>query len=347
VLCQQVSNEMKSALDNDYRSSLWPLPPRLYTAEGAARRVGVELEFSGIRLEQIANLIREQLGGELDTVSPYESLVRGTELGDFKVELDSAWLKRRGREQADVAPDELAMLGENMLKLAAEQLVPFEVVSPPIVMSELWRLGSLLQVLQRSGARGTADAPHYAFGLHLNPELPGLDASTILAYLRAFSCLSDWLRMRSKVNLSRRITPYIDPYDKAYVSRLLAPDYAPDEQQLVTDYLAANPTRNRALDMLPLFSHLDKERVREAIPDDRVSSRPTLHYRLPNCEIDDPNWSLARPWRDWLQVDALACDPARLEAAMSRYREHLGGFSGGLFGDWTQASAEFLLPELC
>mgnify|MGYP003113653035 FL=1 len=338
---------MKSALDDHYRSAQWPMPPEALTAEGAARRVGVELEFSGLRLEKIAALIREQLGGELESVSPYESVVRNTDLGDFKVELDSAWLKRRGRERVSDTTDELSMLGESVLKLAAEQLVPFEVVSPPIAMADLWRLGALLRVLQSSGARGTADAPHYAFGLHLNPELPGLDAATILNYLLAFCCLSDWLRVRSKVNLSRRITPYIDPYDKNYVSQLLAADYAPDQAQLIADYLAANPTRNRALDMLPLFAHLDTSRVRDAIADGRVSSRPTLHYRLPNCEIDDPSWSLARPWRDWLQVEALASDPPRLEAAMKAYRKHLGGFSSGLFGDWALSSADFLLPELC
>ena len=338
---------MTTALTDSYRASQWPMPPRTETQAGEPRRLGVELEFSGIPLDRIVDLLQKHLGGDIETVSPYELFLRDSSLGDFAVELDFAWLKRRGRERAlEDAADELGQFGESVLKLAAEQVVPFEIVSPPIHMADLWRLGDLFQVLRQAGAEGTSVAPHYAYGLHLNPEMPDLEATTILAYLRAFVCLFEWLRERSKVNISRRITPYIDPFEKSYIRLLLQEDYAPEQAQLIEDYLRHNPTRNRALDMLPLFAHLDEKRVRKAVADDRVKSRPTLHYRLPNCEIDDPNWSLAQPWRDWLQVEALACDPPRLQRMSQQYREHLSGLAGGLFGDWAEVSAGFLLPEL-
>lgn len=338
---------MITTLTDSYRASQWPMPPRTETRAGEPRRLGVELEFSGIPLDRVVDLMQKHLGGEIETVSPYELFLRNSSLGDFAVELDFAWLKRRGRQRAlEDPPDELGQLGESVLKLAAEQVVPFEIVSPPIHMADLWRLGDLFQVLRQAGAEGTSVAPHYAYGLHLNPEMPDLEAATILAYLRAFVCLFDWLRERSKVNISRRITPYIDPFEKSYIRLLLQEDYAPEQAQLIEDYLRHNPTRNRALDMLPLFAHLDEKRVRRAVADDRVKSRPTLHYRLPNCEIDDPNWSLAQPWRDWLQVEALACDPQRLQRIAQQYREHLSGLAGGLFGDWADISAGFLLPEL-
>lgn len=338
---------MTTALTDNYRASQWPMPPRTETQAGEPWRLGVELEFSGIPLDRIVDLMQKHLGGEIETVSPYELFLCDSSLGDFAVELDFAWLKRRGRERAlEHAIDELGQFGESVLKLAAEQVVPFEVVSPPIHMADLWRLGDLFQLLRQAGAEGTSVAPHYAYGLHLNPEMPDLETATILAYLRAFVCLFDWLRERSKVNISRRITPYIDPFEKPFVRLLLQEDYATEQAQLIDDYLRHNPTRNRALDMLPLFAHLDEKRVRKAVADDRVKSRPTLHYRLPNCEIDDPNWSLVQPWRDWLQVEALACDPPRLQRMVRQYREHLSGLAGGLFGDWAEVSAGFLLPEL-
>lgn len=335
-----------SALSENYRESQWPMPPRTEAPDGEPRRVGVELEFSGIPLDQVVDLMQKHLGGEVETVSPYELFLCDSKLGDFAVELDFAWLKRRGRERALEDLDELGQFGESVLKLAAEQVVPFEIVSPPIAMADLWLLGDLFQVLRKAGAEGTSVAPHYAYGLHLNPEMPDLEAATILAYLRAFVCLFDWLRERSKINISRRITPYIDPFERAYIKRLLQQDYAPEQTQLIEDYLRHNPTRNRALDMLPLFAHLDEQRVRKAVADDRIKSRPTLHYRLPNCEIDDPNWSLVQPWRDWLQVEALACDPPRLQRITQQYHKHLSGLAGGLFGDWAELSAEYLLPEL-
>ncbi len=98
--------------------------------------------------------------------------------------------------------------------------------------------------------------------------------------------------------------------------------------------------------MLPLFAHIDEDRVRAAVNDDRIKSRPTLHYRLPNCQIDEPEWGLIRPWRDWLQIDALASDPPRLDAVCRGYRKYLQNPAGAFFGDWAVASTRWLLPEL-
>ncbi|OBX33760.1 putative amidoligase enzyme [Halomonas elongata] len=40
---------------------------------------------------------------------------------------------------------------------------------------------------------------------------------------------------------------------------MLDPDYQPDLRTLIDDYLEYNPTRNRELDLLPLFAYLDPE----------------------------------------------------------------------------------------
>lgn len=335
---------MACAVDDDYRARLWPLPPCLQTGEGSARRVGVELEFAGLDLRAIVRILRQALGGEVDVVSDYEQLLRDTRLGDFGIELDFAWLKRVGRERRE--SDSAELFGESLLKVAAEQVVPWEVVGPPVPMADLWRLCEPLATLREAGALGTGHAPHYAFGLHLNPELPALDAATVLAYLRAFLCLFDWLRQRSRVSLTRRLTPYIDPFPAEYSHRVLDQNYQPDMSTLIDDYLRFNPTRNRALDMLPLFAHLDESRVRRRVPDPRIKARPTLHYRLPNCQIDEPEWGLVLPWRDWLQVEALACDEGRLSEAMQAWRRVHGGATGGLFSNWEEQCRRYLLPEL-
>ncbi|TXS91836.1 alpha-L-fucosidase [Parahaliea aestuarii] len=322
------------------------MPPKTLTQEGKPRRVGVELEFSGLDIERIAGLMLAELGGEAEVVSAYEQKLHNTSLGSFGLELDYAYLKQLGRERNLAEESELEQLGESLLKLVAEQLVPHEVVSPPIPMQELWRLGALLQRLREAGAKGTRHAAVYAFGLHLNPELPDLSATTILAYLRSFLCLYEWLLEREEVDLSRRITPYIAPFPRKYVVRVLDADYAPDLPTLIDDYLAHNATRNRALDLLPLFTYLDAERVKRAVTDGRVGSRPTLHYRLPNCQIDEGSWSLASPWRNWLQVETLACDERRLALVCRAYRRHFDAPAGGLFHDWPQAMSRWLLPEL-
>jgi len=109
---------------------------------------------------------------------------------------------------------------------------------------------------------------------------------------------------------------------------LLDSAYAPNQAQLIDDYLEHNPTRNRALDMLPLFSYLDKERVAAKVPDRKIKSRPTFHYRLPNSEVGKPGWTIFEAWTDWVTVEEIADSPAQLKGLVdmrsSQLREPFG-----------------------
>jgi hypothetical protein len=97
--------------------------------------------------------------------------------------------------------------------------------------------------------------------------------------------------------------------------RLVAPDYWPGLSAFIDDYLDANPTRNRDLDLLPLLLHLDEPRVRAALPDEKINARPTFHYRLPDARVSDPGWSIAPDWNRWVAVERLAAERSRLDAA--------------------------------
>jgi hypothetical protein len=324
-----------------------PLPPWRMTEEGRTRNCGVELEFSGLDIDTIAELARAQLGGSVERVSPYEYRLTGTPLGTFAIELDFAYLKKVGRQadEREAGVFDIDKLSEDLLAMVAKRVVPFEVVSPPLPMDRLAVLEPLIARLREAGALGTGHAVVYAFGLHLNPEMPRLDSETIVAYLRAFLCLYEWLLRVSGVDWSRRLTPYIRPYAKEYVRQVVAEDYRPGLTALIDDYLAANPERNRALDLLPLFAHLDPARVGHAVKDPRIQARPTLHYRLPNCDIDRAGWGILEAWRHWLQVEHLASDAERLARFSARYREFLDRPIEGLVGDWAQISEQWLLDE--
>lgn len=78
------------------------------------------------------------------------------------------------------------------------------------------------------------------------------------------------------------------------------------------DYLASNAGRKRALNMLPIFAWLDRERVMASIADYRVKARPTLYCRLPNCGIEKPHWDLRPSWAHWRVVEDLAADQNNL-----------------------------------
>lgn len=324
-----------------------PLPPWPRTAEGHLRRCGIEFEFSGLDIGTIATLTQAELGGTIEHLTAYECRVAGTPLGTFLIELDFAYLKKLGRE-SDAREDgafDLDRLSEELLAMAARQVVPFEVVTPPLPLDRLNALEPLIARLREAGALGTRHALIYAFGMHMNPELPRLDAATVLAYVRAFLCLYEWLLRTSAVDWTRRLTPYIRPFPKDYVRRVVDEGYTPDLEQLVDDYLDANPDRNRTLDMLPLFAHIDHCRVRRAVADPRVKPRPALHYRLPDCDIDQPGWGVLGAWRHWLQVEHLASDGERLARVCRHFAEFLDRPAGSLLGDWAKACEQWLLDE--
>jgi hypothetical protein len=80
-----------------------------------------------------------------------------------------------------------------------------------------------------------------------------------------------------------------------------------------------NPTRNRDLDALPLFAHLDPERVAAAVHDRRVKRRPALPYRLPDSRVGDPGWRVTDEWRHWIVVERVAETPALLRLLGDEY----------------------------
>lgn len=323
-----------------------PFPPVPATHEGSLRRVGVELEFGGLDLESAVAVVAKHVGGSVEARGRYEQAVTGDPAGLWQVEIDSSWLKELGRRERDPeAPfASLEEASENLVRTASEWLVPVEVVGPPLPLDRLGEVNTLIADLHRAGAVGTTGGLVYAFGLQLNPEVPATDATTILRYLQAFLCLFDWLHRRAKVDFARRLTTFIAPFERAYVRRVVAPSYQPTLAALIDDYLAANPTRNRALDLLPLFAHLDAQRVRRVVTDPRVKPRPALHYRLPNCEIDRPDWDLRPVWEDWLQVEHLANDAPRLTAVCRAYTAFLERPFGGLIDDWAAEVTRWTKP---
>lgn len=322
--------------------SSW-LPDIVITDEGKERRVGIEVEFAGIDPIIAATCVRDQFGGSVESSNIFEVRVVDTTLGDFLVELDTNYLKPIGERLSQfTGADVLESMASELITRAAEQFVPWELVSPPIPLSNLENFQHLLDHFKDEGALGTRHAIHYAFGLHLNPELPNLKPETILNYLRAYFCLYDWIVEQERIDFARKLTPYINHFDKSYIQKILDSSYKPDQPKLIDDYLEANPTRNRSMDLLPLFSFLDEDRVRQAIDDKRIKSRPTLHYRLPNCDIDNASWSLLNPWGEWLKVEKLANNPKLLSNICTQYQQYLSSFTNPFSNQWLQQTQQWL-----
>ena len=305
------------------QSTPFLLPPQVRNARGEVRKAGFELEYSGISLNLSATLVRTVFGGEHVARTTFVHRVRDTRVGNFSVEIDTRVLKDKTYEQPlrAIGLDPAKLTGrwlEEALLTTFATVVPTEIGAPPIPITDLAPLDELRRLLRKFGAKGTRVSLLYAFGMHINPEIPSDDPGQLRDFLRAFILLYPWLKERTEVDFTRRISPYINPFPAAYERLILGPDYPADTGRLIDDYIAYNPTRNRPLDMLPVLAHLDEQRVMYRVQDpDLVKGRPAFHYRLPNCMVDEPDWTLAREWNTWVEVERLAADADRL-ASMSR-----------------------------
>ncbi len=313
-------------------------PPWLENPAHRPRRVGVELEMNGLDLDTLSLVVADCLGTSIEHGGRYERILKGDPAGDWIVELDFALLKRLGREPHDASTleGELGRSAEEALAWAAEALVPLELVSPPLPFERLGKVEELIERLRKAGARGTSDRLLNAFGMQFNPEIPDEDPALLTSVLQAFLCLYEWLYTRADIDLSRRLTLYVDPFPIDYVRKVIAPEYRPDLATLIDDYLADNPTRNRALDLLPLFAHLDAARVRRVTDDPLIKPRPAFHYRLPDCNIHEADWGLHAAWNDWIEVERLAADLERLAACCKAYLTFLERPLGRWLGDWSE-----------
>lgn len=330
----------------------FPLPRRRHTADGRERRLGIELEFAGLEITRVCELVTELYGGRVDPVSRFEYKIRDTRWGSFGIEIDMSLLKERSYLKfldfmgVELGDDALRHT-EDLLARLATTLVPHEIGTPPIPFGEAHEIERLRQRLHSEHALGTRASLRYAFGLQFNPESPALDAATVLNYLRAFLLLVDWLEQRTQVVLARRLSPFVNDFPQSYVRRVLEPDYSPSLEGLIDDYLEENPTRNRPLDMLPLFAHVDAGRVSHGLGDAhvKINPRPTYHYRLPNCLIDDPGWTLAREWRGWVVVDDLAQNPEKIHMMSTDYLEERAPVSMGYDENWAARVADEWLDD--
>ncbi len=324
-------------------------PPVLYNSRQEERKIGFEIEFGGLKIDEIAQIIEDSFGGRIEQVTPYKYRVVETKYGTFGIELDFRLLKE------ELLKEELQKLGlanENDLRLIrhieeliasiSETVVPYEIGTPPLPIRQLQVLDRLEETLRRHGALGTGASLFYAFGLHINPEVPSFEVDSLLRYLRAFLILFEWLVHTSRTDFVRRLTPYIIPFEDAYVVKVLDPSYAPDLDTFIDDYLCFNPTRNRPLDMLPLFKYIDKESVEKAVDDPRVKARPTFHYRLPDCRIDSEIHNLAHAWNRWVEVERLAENRMLLTKMQERYQEYLEDPFAIFDESWTEKLVRWL-----
>lgn len=322
--------------------------PELLHTDGRPRKVGLELEFAGLELDKTAAIIQQHYGGAIEIKNRYQYTVKDTVLGDFKVELDARILKKMAGTDffkewnLDIDEQKLSDSIGEILDKVAMTVVPVEIVMPPVSNEDLDKLEPLRESLQKQKAEGTESSWMHAFGLHINIESPDLEVATLLTYLRSFFILYPWLLNELDIDISRRLSPFIDPFHKEYVRLILNDDYDPSQQQFIGDYLTYNPTRNRPLDMMPILALLDNERVSKVLGDEKNKARPTFHYRLPSSRVNDPEWNFEKEWKKWLHIESLVSNNEMLAKLSQLYLLREGETLVSFRKEWAQTAAILL-----
>ncbi|MCP9291139.1 amidoligase family protein [Gracilimonas sediminicola] len=300
-------------------------PPVPKNQKGEERSVGFEFEFTGVEMADAAKMVVDLYGGETEQVSGYEFKVKDSDFGTFSLELDASLFLNKKYEGVlksvglDVEKLQNKDKLEDTLREMASTVVPFEIITPPIPFSQLDALNKLVDKLREWKAKGTGSSFFYAFGLHLNPEVPELTAESLLRHLKAYVMLDAWIRQDADIDISRKLTPYINGYEMKYIRHILQEGYRPDLETLIRDYFEFDNSRNRPLDMLPVFRFLEEELTEELLDEKLTSARPAFHYRLPNCSIQDESWSLGEEWNRWWLVERLADDEQTLNQYARRF----------------------------
>ncbi|MDD9724507.1 amidoligase family protein [Roseovarius sp. SK2] len=307
-----------------------PLPIET-NARGDKRRIGIEVEFSGLCERRVASILQENLGGEMDDADPHLLFVRGSALGDLEIELDTAL----GKKKSDG-------LAGSQVKDLLRGLVPVEIVTPPLTPDEIARFDAMIPVLREAGASGSRNGVFLGFGVHLNVEVVAPADPHTLRTVRAFGLLDPVLRAENGIDVTRRVLPFVNAWPRALVDELV--EEKPDSLELLLDLMDPHVrTRNHALDLLPLMKHALPRLFEASYPDEHsTKARPAFHFRLPDSRINEEGWSLQEPWEMWRLVEEVAATE-QLEALEDAWQDH--AHSGGVLrreSAWVRIASDIL-----
>ncbi|MDA3858983.1 MAG: amidoligase family protein [Roseovarius sp.] len=278
--------------------------PQPLNAKGSPRLVGVEIELGGMDEARVARTCADTLGGKAEQGDGPFWTIKDSEIGKIDIYLDVFLRNAQKSKLRDLALD------------IGREVIPVEIVTEPLDHAGLSRLDDLRAALREAGGLGSGAGWFFGFGLHLNIEIAS-DADTDIVHpLLAYALIEDWIRTANPIDDARRVLPFTDPYPTDFVRALIAAGPGARLDQVTGLYLQYTPSRNRGLDMLPIFAHFDPDRIAAAISD-KTAARPTFHFRLPDCRIDEAGWSIADEWNRWLLVERVAQD-ADLLAKLSR-----------------------------
>ncbi len=120
----------------------------------------------------------------------------------------------------DIAKEDIVTL-ENFIGDLSKDIVPYEISTPPLPLDKITIIDDIVKKLSDNNAKGTTHKIYYAFGLHINIEVISLEVKSLLSYLKAYVILQDFINKDAKIDLARKITPFINNFKNDYIKYIL------------------------------------------------------------------------------------------------------------------------------
>lgn len=297
--------------------------------------------MSGLSAEDAARHIVDLFGGEKEArdasgMTGEVLAVSGTSLGDFGIRFappDSPAEERPGATRA------LTRAAVEKLAAVSGPVSSCEVHCPPVPFREVDCLDRLLDELRRSGAARDREAAPLPLGFDLVVDAEDTGADTIASVIKSFCLISDWLRQDYAAPDIEEAIAFPEPYSLDYRTLVAEPGYQPDINRLAADYIRHNPTRNRELDLLPLFADIAAEALETEDTLPPIQPMRAYCYRLPRAGLARAGGIVADELQRWQMVESIAADPVRLgqmgEAFLARSHEFVEA-------DWTDECEKWL-----
>lgn len=304
--------------------------------EGNDRRLGLEIEYVGLPLADSAKIISDVLSCPAEPTHKTHYTFNHPQLGEFVLELDVELAKKISQKAKDTPDSEFSVdkAIDSFFPEMISGIAPSELVTSPLEVKNLKIVSDIVIALRKAGAKGTSESFMFAFGYHVNPEVKSTNPAEILPVLQSFTLLFDFLVDHLEMDITRKLSGYAAPYPKSYARLILDEDYSPDIDTLMTDYITHAPSRNYALDMLPLFKFIDEGFITEKCPDSLIKKRPTYHFRLPNCKINEDTWDIYKGINAWSLVEVVASDKTLLKRLSADYLKIMDSLIDPLTSRW-------------
>ncbi len=204
-------------------------------------RIGLEVEFHNLSIEQAIEILQSRLGGTLvkSTEVLKTTLAAHDAAGDpvYKELKNPVYILNGTKIGKVVLKAETNQVDDRHLK---KQKVVLEVISDPIHVDDTKIFQTALDDLKKAGAKGTS--PSAAVSIQVNAEIANgvkdeIKAKDIVNLLRSYYQPEHRKQIKEALNVPPNRRPYVSDPSPGFLKKLLDPNYNPSWREFYDDYV--------------------------------------------------------------------------------------------------------------